>query len=228
MIQPASKSSVSYLGAHVSTAGGVHRAPARGSKIGATAIQIFTKTPGQWREPEIPDEIAAAFDAEMTSSQILAVVSHDSYLINLASPEPNLHRRSMRCFKEELERCGQLGVPYIVTHPGNFMTNRRAGLRRNALAYAECLDAVAGPMILIETTAGTGTALGSNFDELAALRDQVPHTLRWRVGFCADTCHLYSAGYDLVQDWDGVWDDWDRTIGLATMRSEGCQSTPVK
>ncbi len=218
MIQPASKSSVSYLGAHVSTAGGVHRAPARGSKIGATAIQIFTKTPGQWREPEIPDEIAAAFDAEMTSSQILAVVSHDSYLINLASPEPNLHRRSMRCFKEELERCGQLGVPYIVTHPGNFMTNRRAGLRRNALAYAECLDAVAGPMILIETTAGTGTALGSNFDELAALRDQVPHTLRWRVGFCADTCHLYSAGYDLVQDWDGVWDDWDRTIGLEHLK----------
>ena len=209
---------VEYLGAHVSTAGGINRAPARGSAIGATAIQIFTKTPNQWREPDISDEVAEAFDTEMSASRINAVLSHDSYLINLASPDKHLRRRSIACFEGELERCARLGVPYVVTHPGNFMTDRERGLRRNADAYAECLERVEGPMILLETTAGTGTALGSTFEELAALREQLPSALHDRTGFCADTCHLYSAGYDLVGDWDEVWDEWDRTIGLEHLK----------
>lgn len=205
--------STEFLGAHVSTAGGVHRAPARGEAIGATAIQIFTKTPSQWREPTIPDAVAEAFDDALQRSRIRAVVAHDSYLINLASPDRNLRSRSLQCFAGELSRCAQLGIPYIVTHPGNYMTNRPEGLRRNAAAYAECLDRVEGPMILVETTAGSGTALGWRFEELAALRDLVPPALRDRVGFCADTCHLFAAGHDLRGGWDAVWRQWDTTIG---------------
>ncbi len=205
---------VEFLGAHVSTAGGVHCAPARGTAIGATAIQIFTKTPSQWKEPLLTDEVAAEFDAALQSSPIRAVVAHDSYLINLASPDTDLRARSMACFEGELHRCAMLGVPYIVTHPGNHMTGKAEGLRRNAAAYAECLERVDGPMILIETTAGSGTALGCEFTDLAALRDFIPEDLRVRVGFCADTCHLFAAGYDLRNEWDAVWEQWDETIGL--------------
>lgn len=206
------------LGAHVSTAGGVSRAPARGAAIGATAIQIFTKTPSQWKEPNLPPDEVRCFRRECRRTGIRTIVSHDSYLINLASPNTQLRRRSIEAFRGELERCRALGVRYVVTHPGNYMDDRARGLARNAEAYAECLAAVRGPMILIETTAGTGTALGSSFEELARLRQLVPARFRRRIGFCADTCHLYAAGYDLVGDWSGVWRAWDRTIGLRSLR----------
>ncbi|MDH5804977.1 MAG: deoxyribonuclease IV [Gemmatimonadota bacterium] len=206
-----------FLGAHVSTAGGVDRAPARGTEIGATAIQVFTKVPNQWREPEIVDEVAERFDHAMRLSEIGAVVSHDSYLINLASPDKELRNRSIECFKGELARCAKLGIPYVVSHPGNFMDDRKDGISRNADAYSQCLDQVEGPIVLMETTAGTGTALGATFHELAELRTQIPQELRDRVGFCADTCHLYSAGYDLENDYDAVWNEWDSTLGLENL-----------
>lgn len=146
------------------------------------------------------------------------VVSHDSYLINLASPDPELRERSIACFKSELRRCRSLGIRFLVTHPGNYIDDRELGITRNTEAYAECLDAVRGPTILLETTAGMGSALGSTFDELAELRRRVPSELRRRVGFCADTCHLYAAGYDLLEDWSGVWRLWDRVVGLRHLR----------
>jgi deoxyribonuclease-4 len=99
------------------------------------------------------------------------------------------------------------------------MDDREAGLQRNALAYAEALRKAPGEvMVLLETTAGTGTSLGSTFEELAGLRARIPDDLRHRIGFCADTCHLYSAGYDLVNSYDTVWADWDRIIGLEHLR----------
>lgn len=206
------------LGAHVSIQGGVSLAPQRGRRIGATVIQIFTKTPSQWREPVISDEEARRFRHQMKRNAIRTAVSHDSYLINLASPDRRLRRRSITCFKGELQRCRQLGIPFVVSHPGNFTTRRPAGLRRNADAYAECLGAVPGPGVLIETTAGAGTVLGSSFEELAELRERLPWKLRRRVGFCADTCHLYSAGYDLVDAWREVWERWDRLVGFRHLR----------
>lgn len=207
-----------WLGAHVSSAGGVDRAPARGRAIGATAIQIFTKTPSQWREPTIEAVIARAFSNEQRDAGIAVVVSHDSYLINLASPDRNLYRRSLACFRGELMRCQTLGIPYVVTHPGNFMDDRERGLVRNAAAYHESLDEITGPGILIETTAGSGSALGSCFEELTELRERVPEPHRSRIGFCADTCHLYAAGYDLRHDWDGVWELWDTIVGLEHLK----------
>ncbi|UCG86629.1 MAG: deoxyribonuclease IV [Gemmatimonadota bacterium] len=202
------------LGAHVSTAGGVASAPARGREIGATAIQIFTKTPNQWREPSLSAAEIARFKSELKRNKIGAVVAHDSYLINLASPDAAHLKRSITAYKSELRRCKDLGIPFLVTHPGNHMGDRDAGLRRNAAAFDECLAAISGPMVLIETAAGAGTALGSTFKELGELRQMVADPLRERIGFCADTCHLYSAGYDLVNDWDGTWREWDRTVGL--------------
>ncbi len=207
------------LGAHVSTQGGVASAPPRGTDIGATAIQLFTKTPNQWREPAIDAGTAAAFRSAMADSGLKVAIAHDSYLINLASPDATLNRRSVASFTAELERCEALGLPYVVSHPGNYMDDREAGLRRNAAGYAEALRrAGAGVTVCLETTAGTGTALGSTFEELARLRDLIPSDVRDRVAFCADTCHLYSAGYDLVDGFDDVWSRWDRLLGLGDLR----------
>ena len=207
------------LGAHVSTEGGVSTAPARGREIGASAIQIFTKTPNQWREPDLGLAEVARFRAALAGTGIAAVVTHDSYLINLASPDAQLHARSVRSFKSELTRCRALGIPWVVTHPGNYIEDRAAGVARNARAYAECLDAEPGELgILIEGTAGAGTALGSHFDELRALRDAMPASVRSRVAFCLDTAHLHAAGYDVAGDVDGVWDQFDRALGLPLLK----------
>ena len=207
------------LGAHVSVQGGVETAPVRGKLIGATAIQVFTKTPSQWREPGISSQSYAAFRQECERCRVCSIVAHDSYLINLASPDPALSARSEAAFKAELRRCESFGIPYLVSHPGNYMDDREAGLLRNAAAYTRCLRAVPGsPVVLLETTAGCGTALGSTFEELAVLRSSVADDVRSRIAFCADTCHLYSAGYDLVGDYDGVWRAWDETLGLDQLR----------
>jgi deoxyribonuclease IV len=207
------------LGAHVSARGGVHLAPARAREIGATAFQLFTKTPNQWREPLLSSATRDAFRRETARLGIRAVVAHDSYLINLASPEPGLSRRSLDAFVKELGRCEMLGIPYLVSHPGDYIDERAAGLRRNAERYAEALRLVPGRVVvLLETTAGSGTALGSTFEELAALRKALPSPLRKRVAFCADTCHLYAAGYDLRREYDRIWDRWERVLGLARLR----------
>jgi len=207
------------LGAHVSTQGGVQTAPARGVDIGATAIQVFTKTPNQWREPVLDAGTVDAFRQAYDASGMHGVVSHDSYLINLASPDPALIERSIASFVAELTRCHLLGIPAVVSHPGNYMDEREPGLQRNARAYTQALRTAPGAvMVLLETTAGTGTSLGSRFEELAELRALVPSDLRHRIGFCADTCHLYSAGYDLVNAYDAVWAEWERLIGLEHLR----------
>lgn len=207
------------LGAHVSTSGGVATAPPRGVAIGATAIQLFTKTPNQWREPTVTPEIAQAFNEALAQSGLQAVVAHDSYLINLASPDQALRQRSIGSFVAELTRCRMLGIPYVVSHPGNYIDDRDAGLKRNAAGYADALTAVPGDvMVLLEGTAGSGTALGRTFDELAELRALIPEALRHRVAYCLDTCHLYSSGYDLVNDFDGVFDQFDQRCGLDRLR----------
>ena len=207
------------LGAHVSTAGGVALAPSRGDAIGATAIQVFTKTQQQWREPIVDADEIAAFRAALGRSGVRAVISHESYLNNLASPDDALRDKSTRAFTRELERCRALGIPWVVTHPGNYIDDRGAGLTRNARGYAQCLRAVPGEVgLLIEGTAGAGTALGSTFEELRALRDDLPAALRERVAFCLDTAHLHAAGYDVVAGIEAVWERFDQEVGLALLK----------
>lgn len=207
------------LGAHVSTQGGVAAAPARAFAIGATAIQVFTKTPNQWREPALDDDEVARFRSGLAAAGIRAAVSHDSYLINLASPDDALHAKSVAAFTGELVRCRALGIPWVVSHPGNYIDDRAAGLERNARAYDACLARVPGDVgVLIEGTAGAGTALGSTFEDLRALRDAMPASARTRVGFCLDTAHLHAVGYDVAGAIEAVWERFDRTVGLALLR----------
>lgn len=193
--------------------------PARGAEVGAVAIQLFTKTPNQWREPPLVPEEVERFKSEMVRNRIEVAVAHDSYLINLASPDDKLRAKSLKCFTGELERCRAYGIPYVVSHPGNYMDDHDAGLRRNALAYATALADTGGDVgVLIEGTAGAGTALGRTFEELRDLRDGMPEGVRHRVGFCLDTAHLHAAGYDVVGNVSGVLDEFDRTVGLPLLK----------
>ncbi len=203
------------LGAHVSTVGGVAQAPARADLIGATAMQIFTKTPNQWKEPIINEVTASAFRAALATSGVQFTNSHDSYLINLASPDPTIRDRSIDSFSREVERCNILHLDALVSHPGNFINDRASGIARNADGITQALEKHSGPTrLLMEGTAGQGTVIGSTFEELADLLNQVPAALRARIGICLDTCHLYSAGYDLVNDFAGVWTRFDDILGL--------------
>lgn len=202
------------LGAHVSSAGGVDKAPARADEIGASAMQLFTKTPNQWKEPTIDATTAAAFTTQLEASGVRFTTAHDSYLINLASPDETLRARSLDSFRRELQRCHALSVHALVSHPGNYMDDRASGLARNADAITEALEAEVGPTRLcLELTAGQGTVLGSTFEEMAALLARIPAALQPRLGVCLDTAHIFAAGYDLVSDYDGVWQRFADCIG---------------
>jgi len=208
------------LGAHVSTAGGIANAPARGAEIGADVIQIFTKQANRWAERDVDAEMSEAFREALRDHDIVVAGSHDSYLINLASPDPTLRGKSMRSFCHELERCRDLALDFLVSHPGNATDGDRAGgLRRNAEAIRRALFEVDGPTpVLIEATAGQGTSLGSSFEELATLLDLVGPEFEDRLGICLDSAHLFAAGYDLVGDYDGVIEEFDRLVGLERLQ----------
>jgi deoxyribonuclease-4 len=206
------------LGAHVSTSGGVVTAFPRAAEIGATVIQIFTKQASQWREPAISEADRVEFRRVRQSSGVLYACAHDSYLINLASPDPMLWTRSLISFTSELRRCEALGLDALVSHPGNYIDDRDEGLARNAAAIGIALGTVPGSTrLLMELTAGTGTALGRSFEEVAMLLSLIPASVRPRVGVCVDTCHLFAAGYDIVNDWDGVWSHFDEVIGFSLL-----------
>jgi len=206
------------LGAHVSSQGGVASAPARGAALRAEVIQLFTKTPNQWREPTIAADAIERFRSEVRRHRLEAVVAHDSYLINLASPDPVLRARSIASFQSELVRSRALGLRAVVSHPGNYLDDAAAGLERNARAYAECLESVPGDLeVWIEGTAGSGTALGARFEELRDLRNALPDDIRTRVGFCLDTAHLHAVGYDLARV-EPIWEEFDRVIGFDLLK----------
>lgn len=206
------------LGAHVSSQGGVASAPARGGALRARAIQLFTKTPNQWREPSLASETIVQFRSELARHRVATAIAHDSYLINLASPDPVLRARSIASFTAELTRSTALGLRAIVSHPGNYIDDRDAGLERNARGYAECLRAVPGAVeVWIEGTAGSGTALGARFEELRDLRNALPDEIRTRIGFCLDTAHLHAVGYDLSRV-EEVWEGFDRLIGIDLLK----------
>jgi deoxyribonuclease-4 len=206
------------LGAHISTAGGVPLAPARADAIGATAMQLFTKQPNRWAERRVRIVEARAFRGALSGSAVQFVNAHDSYLINLASPDGALRAQSLRSFRAELRRCNALGLDALVSHPGNYMDDRASGVARNADAIVEALEREKGPArLLMELTAGQGTVIGSTFEEMAQLLRRIPARLRRRVGVCLDTAHAYAAGYDLVRDYDGVWTRFDDVLGFRVL-----------
>lgn len=211
---------IDEIGAHVSNAGGVCNAPGRAAERDSNVLQLFTKMASRWAEPELSEEIGALFHAECTKYNIGFTTSHDSYLINLATSDALLFERSCVSFEKELERCTVLKLDALVSHPGNATGGDRASaLAQNADAVGSALANHAGEtMVLFETTAGAGTALGAQFHELAELIRRMGPGLAHRVGVCLDTCHVWAAGYDLVNRYDDVFLEFDDVIGLDRLR----------
>jgi deoxyribonuclease IV len=208
---------VPRLGAHLSIAGGLPRAVDRAVASRCEALQIFTKSAGQWRARTLPLEEAALFRARVKETGIRPVVAHNSYLINIASGDPILRARSIAALTEELDRAELLDLDGLVMHPGSYTTGSEAdGLGR----IAEALDSIlrsrpAGRVkLLLEHTAGQGTNLGHRFEHLAAIIGAL--RVSSRLGVCLDTCHLLTAGYDLCseQGYEATFRDFDRIVGL--------------
>ncbi len=208
------------LGAHVSTSGGVQNAPERARRIESACLQLFTKQPNRWAEPTLSQATVEAFLAAREAQGIRTAVAHDSYLINLSSPDPALWQRSVASFAAELARCTALGLEGLVTHPGNATDgDLERGIEANALGIARALEEVGdGPTrILLELTAGSGTSVGGTFERLAAILEALPAAARTRVGVCVDTCHAWAAGYDLAGGSDAVWEAFERVLGRSRL-----------
>lgn len=182
-------------------------------------MQIFTKMASRWAERVCEEEECTVFWTELGETGVREACAHDSYLINLASPDPVLRQRSIDSFIRELERCEALRLKYLVSHPGNFMDDRSSGLARNAEAIGIALESTPGKVtLLLEMTAGAGTVIGSSFEEMAELIETIPQPFRGRAGVCVDTAHIFAAGYDIVNDYDGVWARFDDAIGRSRLR----------
>ena len=210
------------FGAHMSISGGVSKAFARGVEAGVEAMQIFSKSERQWVAKPIPPEEAAAFHAEQARTGIGPVIVHDSYLINMAAPADELWEKSIAAFADELERCTLLGIPYIVTHPGAHTgSGEETGLAREAIALNRLFEQGVGgsTMVLIEATAGQGSALGHRFEHIARLFELVPH--HDRMGVCVDTCHIFAAGYDIrdAASYAATFAEFERIVGLQHIKA---------
>lgn len=212
-----------HIGAHMSIAGGVHLALERAAEFDMTACQIFTKNDRQWAAKPLNPEHVTRFRSQREALGFAktSLVSHASYLINLASPDDTLWAKSILAFIDELERCQTLDVPYLVVHPGAHVgSGPEAGIDRVAAALnrIHAKRPQNRTVTLLETTAGQGTTLGATFDELAAIRGAVEAPER--TGICLDTCHVFAAGYDFrtAADYNDMITTFDRVIGLPSLK----------
>ena len=214
------------LGAHMSVAGGTYKALQRGKEIGCTVVQVFTKNANQWAAKPISDEDAALFKSTCEETGYLPVdlVAHNSYLINLATPDDTLWEKSLQAFGHELDRCASLCIPGLVTHAGAHMgSGEEAGLARIAAGLDKVLTERQGQdvMVLLETTAGQGTSLCYCFEHLASVLEMLPLENQNRVGICWDTCHLFAAGIDFTEEYkyERMVESFDRIVGLDKLRA---------
>lgn len=210
------------LGAHMSVAGGLHLAFAQIRAVAGEALQIFTRNQRQWQAAAIAPEEARLFQEAWQQAGAMPVASHDSYLINLASPREDIFRKSLACLADELRRCAVLGIPFLVMHPGAHLGS---GVQTGLARVAGALDTVftqvpeaATVMVLLETTAGQGSSLGARFEELAAIIAHSRHP--GRLGVCFDTCHAFAAGYDIRSQtaYQETFALFDREIGLKRLK----------
>jgi deoxyribonuclease IV len=204
------------FGAHMSVAGGCHRALEIARDHRCDTVQLFTKNANQWNAPALTEESVRLFRRVLRQTRLRFPTAHDSYLINLASPDDALRRRSVEAFLVELQRAEQLGLKYLVTHPGAHMgAGEEAGLSRIASALDEVHRRAPGyrVRILLETTAGQGTTLGWRFEHLAQILERVAEPRR--LGVCLDTCHVFAAGYALSpkSEYQATMREFDRLIG---------------
>mgnify|MGYP001765322185 CR=1 FL=1 len=210
------------LGAHMSIAGGMERAVERAVAVGARALQVFVKSSNRWAaRPFAEGEVSRFREAALAARISAHTLAHASYLVNLASPDDDLWRRSIASLAEEIGRCAELRIPYLVVHPGSHVgSGEREGLER----VGRALDLLLGPRggattargfrLLLETTAGQGSSLGCSFEHLAWILARARST--GRLGVCFDTCHVFAAGYEIrdARSYAETMRVLDRTVGL--------------
>lgn len=210
-------SSPLLIGAHTSTAGGLHQAVLEGLRIGATTIQFFTSNQKQWKGRSLTSEMLELWHATLLESGLTHLMSHDSYLINLGCPNEENLLKSREAFKEEIMRCLQLGVTYLNFHPGAALqssSDQCIELIIQSLLDVEPLMEKGSLRLLLEATAGQGSTVGHRFEHLASIIENVKD--RIPIGVCIDTCHIFVAGYDITtkEGWDHTLKEFDRIVGL--------------
>lgn len=213
---------MAILGAHQSIAGGYYKAVEIAHRTKCDCVQVFTKNNNQWNAKELTDEDVRLFQGKLAELGVTHPIAHDSYLINLASPDPLLWKKSVEAFVVELLRAERLGIPYVVTHPGAHTTSTEAA---GIAAVVRALDEVhkqtrgIAAKCLLETTAGQGSCLGRTFEQLAAMVDGVKDPDR--LGVCVDTCHIFAAGYPISteKDFKATMKALDATVGVKLVRA---------
>ena len=210
-----------YIGAHVSASGGVESAPVNAHKIGANAFALFTKNQRQWVSKPLTEESIRLFKENCAKYDFQPeyILPHDSYLINLGHPEPEGWENSRAAFLDEMQRCEQLGLKLLNFHPGSHL---------NKISVEDCLSLIAESInitlektkevtAVIENTAGQGSNLGNEFWHLKYIIDRVED--KTRVGVCLDTCHTFTAGYDLLEDYEKVFNEFEEVVGFQYLRA---------
>lgn len=200
----------------MSIAGGVDKAIERGASIDCKTIQIFVKNNNQWFAKPLPEEEIERFKKLQKETGIL-VFAHTGYLINLASPKENVYENSMKSILDELRRSEKLAIPFIVLHPGSSLdTPKEEGINKIAKSINELFKKSQGSRVKValETTAGAGSSIGSKFAEIGEIIELIRD--KNRIGVCFDTCHSYSAGYDIKtkEGYKKTWDEFDKEIGI--------------
>lgn len=205
------------IGAHTSAAGGAYNALLEGKQIGATTIQLFTANQKRWDSKPIDDDAVEKWQETLAETGLTEIMSHDSYLINLGTPNPENLVKSRKAFKEEAERCHQLNISYLNFHPGAATDgNIEACLDlivESLLQLEDLLDN--GPTrVLLENTAGQGSSVGNRFEQLAYIIEKTRKHIP--IGVCLDTCHLFAAGYDIRNQkaFDQTFKEFDNIVGL--------------
>ncbi|CAD7842550.1 MAG: Endonuclease IV (EC 3.1.21.2) [Olavius algarvensis Delta 4 endosymbiont] len=212
-----------YVGAHVSTAGGVENAPLNAQKIGAQAFALFTKNQRQWKAKPLTANSIDLFKRNCATAGFAPehILPHDSYLINLGHPETTGLKKSREAFLDEVQRCEQLGLNYLNFHPGSHLKKIAPDdcLARIAESINLALDQTKGVTAIIENTAGQGTNMGFRFEQVAAMIDGVED--KSRVGVCLDTCHTYASGYDIktFAGFDAVMAEFEQVVGLRYLKA---------
>ncbi len=211
-----------FVGAHVSASGGVFNAPLNAMKIGAKAFALFTKNQKQWAAKSLDNETIALFQANLAKSGILPkhILPHDSYLINLGHPEEDKRQKSLEAFIDEVNRCSQLGLDRLNFHPGSHLKqiSEEECIDRIASSMNEALSVTNGVTLVIENTAGQGSNLGWRFEHLNAIIERIED--KSRVGVCIDTCHMFTAGYDIrtKEAYDATWAEFDTIVGFKYLK----------
>ena len=215
----------------MSMAGGYYKAVEIAHRHGCDCVQLFTKNNNQWRAKEITDDDVARFRTALVDLKITHPIAHDSYLINLASPDRELWAKSVDALVIELERAEWLGIPYVVAHPGAYTTSsEKAGLKKIIRALDELHKQTRGigACCLLETTAGQGSNLGWRFEHLATILDGVkdPDSL----GVCFDTCHVFAAGYPMgtEKEYKATMREFNKTIGVKQIRAFHVNDSKVR